>query len=872
MTNPVKILLGNLKTILSFGSTNANKNVVTDANGDLVTENKNNHSHGNISSTGTLSGTSKNVVTDSSGNITTENKPTIPTKVSDLTNDSGFITKTNVYYGTCDTAAGTQVKVVTVTGWEFITGNILFVKFTDNNTYNGTAQLSINSTTKDVATYGTTKTSRYFWKAGELVGFVYDGTNMLMLEQGTATTTYYGTTKLSSSTTSTSESVAATPKAVKTTYDLANGKADATHSHTVSDVTDFPSTMTPSSHTHTKSEITDFPTSMTPASHTHGDITNDGKLGTTSGKPLITTTGGKIATGTFGTSSGQFAEGNHNHDGTYLKSYTPPTGSTSQAGILQLEDSYSSTSTTKAATPNAVKAAYDKGNHSHSSYVNPTIADNLTTNDATQVLSAKQGKVLQDNKLDATTAASTYQPKGTYLTSHQSLSDIGGAVTITKATNSTDNTLTTYTIKQGGATLTNGVIDIPKKGVDVGTFTELQTLIDNASNNDIIILTKDYKNSGNEDYITITKPLTIIGNGHIIDGDKKNGIITLSAYGSCKFNGIVFVNGDFAVGGAIWVNTSDNIISNCSFINNNSTNGGALAIASSNNTIHNCEFINNTATNGGAINIAYSATPIINNTIYNCVFRYNSATNGANIYNSSSAITIYDCHITTGLDNAVNKDSVYIDDVNSSISTHNSSNSAHQDIRDLIPNVSGKADITQSITNGDTTHSPSADIIYDTLIDSNSTTKNGHTHNYATSNDISSSISTHNSNSSAHSDIRQSIPSASSVTPSADTTNGVIGSSSNYAKADHQHPLSSAYATSGHSHSGMLTTSDVGTSSDTSSSKIVACNDTRLSDARTPTSHTHTYSNITNVSTVAVVVTYTDDTTETLNLLKYTGS
>ena len=35
---------------------------------------------------------SKNVVTDSSGNITVEAKPTIPSKTSDLTNDSGFLT------------------------------------------------------------------------------------------------------------------------------------------------------------------------------------------------------------------------------------------------------------------------------------------------------------------------------------------------------------------------------------------------------------------------------------------------------------------------------------------------------------------------------------------------------------------------------------------------------------------------------------------------------------------------------------------------------------------------------------------------------------------------------------------------------------
>ena len=47
--------------------------------------------------------------------------------------------------------------------------------------------------------------------------------------------------------------------------------------------------------------------------HTHGSITNDGKVGTTSGKPLITGTDGVVTTGAFGTSSGQFAEGNHTH-------------------------------------------------------------------------------------------------------------------------------------------------------------------------------------------------------------------------------------------------------------------------------------------------------------------------------------------------------------------------------------------------------------------------------------------------------------------------------------------------------------------------------------------------------------------------------
>jgi len=65
------------------------------------------------------------------------------------------------------------------------------------------------------------------------------------------------------------------------------------------------------------------------------------------------------------------------------------------------------------------------------------------------------------------------------------------------------------------------------------------------------------------------------------------------------------------------------------------------------------------------------------------------------------------------------------------------------------------------------------------------------------------------------------IPSASTSTPSADVSGGAIGSSSDYAKADHQHPLSSAYATAGHTHSGMLTTSDIADNLTTDSSTKV---------------------------------------------------
>lgn len=76
-------------------------------------------------------------------------------------------------------------------------------------------------------------------------------------------------------------------------------------------------TVTASDISITKSQISDFPSSMAPTSHTHGNITNDGKIGSTAKLPLITTTNGAITTGLFGTAAGSFAEGNHNHNNTY---------------------------------------------------------------------------------------------------------------------------------------------------------------------------------------------------------------------------------------------------------------------------------------------------------------------------------------------------------------------------------------------------------------------------------------------------------------------------------------------------------------------------------------------------------------------------
>ena len=208
------------------------------------------HTHGNLQydgSVGTTNNASKNVVTDANGKITTEAKPTIPSKISDLTNDSDFIETSSTSGlvkndGTIDTTA-------------YITSSSLPTK------------------TSDLTNDG-------------------DGTNVFVKDNDSRLTN-----------------------------------------------------------------------SRTPTSHTHGNISNDGKIGSTSGKPLITGTGGAVTVGDFGTTSGTFAEGDHTHS--------------------------------------------------------------------------------------------------QYLTSHQSLSDIGGTVTIEKQSSAETGYTATYVVKQGGTAL-SPKINIPK--------------------------------------------------------------------------------------------------------------------------------------------------------------------------------------------------------------------------------------------------------------------------------------------------------------------------------------------------------------------------------------------------------------------------
>lgn len=100
----------------------------------------------------------------------------------------------NVFYGNCSTSAGTQTKIVSVTGWTWTSGNVLFVSFVSGNTYSNVSKISIDGTSKDIIAPPASSTP-YYWKDGEVVCFIYNGTNFVIVEQGIADKNYYGMTR-----------------------------------------------------------------------------------------------------------------------------------------------------------------------------------------------------------------------------------------------------------------------------------------------------------------------------------------------------------------------------------------------------------------------------------------------------------------------------------------------------------------------------------------------------------------------------------------------------------------------------------------------------------------------------------------------------
>ncbi|MBO7043918.1 hypothetical protein J6W34_05195 [bacterium] len=223
--------------------------------------------------------------------------------------------------------------------------------------------------------------------------------------------------------------------------------------------------------------------------------------------------------------------------------------------------------------------------------------------------------------------------------------------------------------------------------VSVGTFTDLQELIDGADSGDIIVLDKNYKyNSTTDgslsDGVVIDKIITLIGNGHIIDANnyRKAFSINDSHYGLGLIDLIIQNGSNFGESGGAIYNEGTLIIRDCDFRNNIADSAGAIYTASGSIlNISNSSFMYNTAngehTGGGAIK-SYGDLTITNsvftqNEAYECgaidsrstfslkdsTVKSNDAINYANIY-CSTATTVYNCdidNISTTCYNVTNK-------------------------------------------------------------------------------------------------------------------------------------------------------------------------------------------------------------------------
>ncbi|ECZ0080807.1 phage tail protein [Salmonella enterica subsp. enterica] len=157
------------------------------------------------------------------------------------------------------------------------------------------------------------------------------------------TLTQKGIVKLNSATDSTSTTEAATPSAVKAAMDKANAAAPANHTHVWNQVTGVPD----------------------------GTLTQKGIVKLNSATDSTSTTEAATPSAVKAAMDKASAAAPANHTHAWGQITGVPDGTLTQKGIVKLNSATDSTSTTEAATPSAVKAAYDKAsaaapaNHSH---------------------------------------------------------------------------------------------------------------------------------------------------------------------------------------------------------------------------------------------------------------------------------------------------------------------------------------------------------------------------------------------------------------------------------------------------------------------------------------------------------------------------
>ena len=324
------------------------------------------------------------LINHSQGESIITNLGTIATNLQNVTAISPA--KFGMGYAVCDTAAGTAAKTANIANYVLTEGALVTVKFTNANTASN-ATLNLNNTGAKPILYKGSALTTDIISAGDICTFIYSTAN-------SGSYNIINVDALSGAGAGTVKSVGAegglttdqtSGAAISTTGNVKlNLKSNTAFQATAPDPVEIENKI--------------YPVALDASGH-----------------PAVSVPG---STYTGATGSAISVDNTNN-------TIDVAAGTTSAAGVVQLTDSYSSTSATTAATPNAVKAAYDLADGKYTKPQTGIPAEDLTTAVQTSLTAA-------DNAVPNTRTIN-----GTALSSDITLTaaDVGAIATTAKGAN-----------------------------------------------------------------------------------------------------------------------------------------------------------------------------------------------------------------------------------------------------------------------------------------------------------------------------------------------------------------------------------------------------------------------------------------------------
>lgn len=285
------VYLSGSKTNLTTKLSNIDNSISGKADSFTVSSSENTASWGKSVTVGTVAGTDLKFVMPANPDTDTHYKATPVLGASDaIANASTATGNTATYLNIVENggkSGGIQVKGGGATTVSAVNG-VLTISSTDNNTTNVSATTTgsgnaVTSVTASGSAITVTKGATFLTSHQDISG-KEDKSNKVTVWSDTTTDTHYPSEKLvksaldgkaNTSHTHTKSQITDFPTSMPASDVYSWAKASSKPSYSWSEITSKPSTFTPASHTHAKSEITDFPALATVAtSGSYTDLSN----------------------------------------------------------------------------------------------------------------------------------------------------------------------------------------------------------------------------------------------------------------------------------------------------------------------------------------------------------------------------------------------------------------------------------------------------------------------------------------------------------------------------------------------------------------------------------------------------------------------